>query len=221
MIFVYKKDSLEYVGMATRVFDNGRLREATVEELYPDAEPGTLGFIHVEDSPRYAMAGGRDAWQFKLDDKGVPVGVEHKPSPPAIHLGSDAPDADGDGLPELAADGKSSVTITAELREAGFKGKRIRRDVPLVFKTTGGTLSQRFVMAKDGTAKVTLTPSLETVTATVTAVAEGFATGSLTFELLPPADVALLHASSKEGTALEPRFGLARAQSTPKETRRP
>jgi len=220
MIFVYRKASLEFVGMATRVFDSGRWREPTVEELYPKEDPATLGFVYVEDSPKYALA-GRDYWQFKLDGKGVPIGVERKPSPPEIHLSSDAPDTDGDGIPELPADGRSTVTITAEIREPGVHHQRIHRDVPLVFKTTGGTLSQRFVLAEEGVTRVTLTPGHETVTVTVTASAEGFAPGSLTFELLPPADAALLHASSKEGTALEPRFGMARAVAAPhKKTRR-
>ena len=214
MIFVYRKASLEFVGMATRVFDSGRWREPTVDELYPNEDPKTLGFVHVEDSSRYALA-GRDYWQFKLDDNGVPIGVERKPSLPEIRLSSDAPDTDGDGIPELPADGKSAVTITAELREGGLNDQRIHRDLPLVFKTTGGILSQRFDLAQDGVARVTLMPGQETVTITVTASAEGFTTGSLTFELLPPADLAQLHASSREGTALEPRFGMVRVRAIP------
>lgn len=210
MIFVYKKDSLEFVGMATRVFDNGTWREPTMEELYPNEDHSKLGFVYADESLRYAMA-TPERLQFKLDEKGVPVGVERKPSPPEIHLTTDAHDTDGDGLPEVPADGQSSVTITAEIREPGFNGKRIHRDVPLVFKTTGGTLSQRFALAKDGAARVKLTSSRETVTITVTASAEGFTAGKIQLELLPPADIELLHASSREGSELEPRFGLASA----------
>jgi hypothetical protein len=210
MIIVYRKKTMEFVGAAARVFDSGKWREPTMEELYPNEDPQTLGFFHVEDSAKLAMA-GKEYWQFKLDEKGVPAGIERKPSPPAIQLSSDAPDTDGDGTPELPADGQSAVTITAELREAGFQGKRIVRDVPLVLKTTAGTLSQRFVLAQKGIATVTLTTSRETVAVTVTASAEGFTAGSLTFELLPPADAALLLDSSRAGTPLEARFGIPRA----------
>jgi hypothetical protein len=210
MIIVYDKKNHKFMGMATRVFDSGKWREPTLEELFPNKDRSNLGFVYVEDSLKYAV-GGEKSFQFKLDDKGVPVGIQRKPSPPKILLTSDAPDTDGDGLAEVAADGKAVVTITAEIQEVGVEGKRVDRDVPLVFKTTGGTLSQRFVLAAKGLARVTLTASQETVTVTVTAQAEGLKEGSISFEFLPPVDAAKLQESSLKRTELEPRFGIRMA----------
>lgn len=63
MIFVYDKRTQELVGVATKVFDNGNLREPTLEELYPDRDRSNLGFLYVEDSPKYALQ--PDRWQAK------------------------------------------------------------------------------------------------------------------------------------------------------------
>ncbi len=71
MIVVYNKDTKQFVGVATRVFDNGRWREPTLEELYPNADRTKLGYLYVEDSPKYALR--PDSWQFKLDENGVTV----------------------------------------------------------------------------------------------------------------------------------------------------
>ncbi len=182
MIVIYNKDTKQFVGVATKVFDNGQWREPTLEELYPDADRTKLGYLYVEDSPKYALS--PDSWQFKLDERGVPVGVERKPTPPDIHLTTDAQDADGDGLPELLADGTSKAIIMAELKDV--QGNLLEQDLMLTFRTTGGSLSARKVMAKGGKATVALTSSVETISITVSASAEGVKDGSLAFECIPP-----------------------------------
>lgn len=184
MIVVFDKKTNKIIGAATRVFDSGRWREATLQELYPDAKPEELGCVYIKDSVKYAVLPDRNAWQIKFDEKGAPVGVERKPSPPKIHLTTNARDTDGDGLPELAADGKSKATITIEVKDA--KDKLVKKDFLLNFRTTGGALSARRVEATGGKAKVEFTSSTETVTATVSASAEGFEEASLTFEFMPP-----------------------------------
>jgi hypothetical protein len=182
MIVVYNKDTKQFVGVATRVFDNGRWREPTLEELYPNADRTKLGYLYVEDSPKYALR--PDSWQFKVDENGVPVGIERKPTPPRIDLTTDTPDTDDDGLPELVADGKSKATIMAELKDA--TGKLFEQDLMLTFRTTGGTLSTRKVMTKGGKVTLELTSSVETISVTVSASAEGVNDGSLSFEFMPP-----------------------------------
>jgi hypothetical protein len=181
MIFIFDKSTQELFGMATRVFDNGTWRDATLEELYPNADHSKLGFVHVEDSPKYSM--NPDGWRLKVDAEGNAIGIERKPTPAKVHLTTDAVDTDGDGLPELPADGTSRAVISAEVKTA--KGQLVTDELLLDFKTTGGTLSARRVTTTTGQASVELTPSLETVQVTVTVSAEGITPSSLTFEFMP------------------------------------
>ncbi|MEM0995723.1 MAG: Ig-like domain-containing protein [Bacteroidota bacterium] len=182
MIVVFEKGTNRFIGMAPQVFDNGTLRDFTLEELYPDLDPEKYGAIFVEDSARYHMAPNH--WQFKLDQAGNPVGIEYRPRP-SIHLSTDAPDTDGDGMPELKADGKSQATINIQLM-SGQKQHRAAEEIKL--STTGGKLSKRVLTTtKTGKAKVTLTSIQETITITVTAsgLKEDMHSDSLTFELMP------------------------------------
>jgi hypothetical protein len=183
VIIVYERETHNLVGVAAQVFDNGRWREPTIDELYPGVDLQKLGFIHVEDSIRYAL--DPDAWQFKLDQNGVPIGAERKPSLPRLHLSTNAQDTDGDSFPELMADGKNKAVITAEVRDE--LDHSVTGDFTVNFKTTAGTLSARQVMVRTGKAEVELIASLETVTATVSASGKGLkAAAPLTFEFMPP-----------------------------------
>lgn len=184
MIVVYEKETLKRVGVAAQVFDNGRWREPTVEELYPDADHSKLGFFHVKDSIKYAL--DPDAFQFKLDENGVPVSAERKPGLPRIHLSTDARDTDGDNLPELIADGKSKARIDIAIKDA--RDRIVKRDFTVTLKTTGGALSARSVTVRQGKASLEFTASTDTVTATVSAAGEGLKAASLTFEFMPPPD---------------------------------
>lgn len=181
MIFVFNKATKKFVGMATSVFDNGTWREATMEELYPDADHAKLGFVYVEDSPKYAM--NPDGWQLKLDETGEAIGIERKPNLPKVYLATDAVDTDGDGIPELIADARSKATITTEVKNSN--GEFLTEELILNFKTTGGTLSARRVPIRNGQATVELTSSLETVSVLVEASAEGVEGSSLSFEFMP------------------------------------
>lgn len=180
MIFVYEKGSNKYVGMAGRLFDNGHWREATIEELYPN-DHSKLGAVTVKDSPKYYL--DPNAWQFSINDKGEVTGIERKPTPPRIKLSTNAKDTDGDGLPELKADGKSKATIEIEIRNA--KGDLVKKAVNLRVSTTAGRLSARRLATKAGTASVDLTSSLDTVTVTVSVEADEMEKQQLTFELMP------------------------------------
>src|SRR6266851_889230 len=182
MIVVFEKKTNKVVGAAPKVFDSGLWREAEIEELYPDADLNGLSCIYVQDSPKYCL--NHNIWQLKLDKNGVPIGVERKPTLPKIYLTTNAQDTDGDGLPELPADAKSKATITAEVKDA--KGNIVHKDCILTFRTTGGTLSARRVEEQGGTADIELTSTVETITVTVSASAEGTQSGSLTFEFMPP-----------------------------------
>jgi hypothetical protein len=115
-----------------------------------------------------------------------PAIVEKKELPPSpkLELSTTAKDTDGDGLPELPANGKSKTSITATLRSA--EGEVLDQPVTVLFRTSAGALSHRSVTAAKGKAKVSLTSSLETVEANVTASAEGFEPANLVLEFVPP-----------------------------------
>ncbi|MEO1261092.1 MAG: hypothetical protein AAFZ15_19985 [Bacteroidota bacterium] len=181
MIFIYEKGTNEFVGFATRVLDNGKYREATIEELFPDRDHSKLGSVVVKDHIKYSLA--PNDWQFKLNDKGVPVGIVRKPQPPKLSMTTTAKDEDGDGMPELTADGKSKATINISIKNT--RGNLHKKETTILLRTTGGALSARRVVTKTGKAKVTLTASTQTVTAQVTASAEGMVDTSLTFEFMP------------------------------------
>lgn len=181
MIFVYEKGSNKFVGVATQIFDNGTWREATLQELYPNADHSKLGSVVVKDSPKYYL--DQNAWRFATNDKGEVTGIERKPSPPKITLSTNAKDTDGDDLPELKADGKSKATIDIEIRNT--KGDLFKKAVDLRINTTGGRLSARRLTTKTGTASVDLTSTLDTVTVTVSVEADEMETQQLTFELMP------------------------------------
>ena len=182
MIFIFDKATKQFFGMASRVLDNGTLREPTIEELYPNADVSKLGFFYVEDSPKYAM--NPDGWQAKLDENGEVIGIERKPSLPKISLTTDAVDTDGDEIPELIADANSKATITIEVKNS--REELVTEELMLNLKTTGGTLSARRIITNTGQATVDLTSSLETVSVTVSVSAEGAKSGSIEFEFMPP-----------------------------------
>jgi len=143
-----------------------------------------INFYGSKRERHHAYALDPDAWQFKLDQNGTPIGAERKPSLPRIRLTTNAKDTDGDNLPELIADGKSKAIITAEVRDE--QDRIVKRDFLVNLKTTGGALSARRVEAKAGRAEVELTSSLDTITATVSASGTGLKDAvPLTFEFMP------------------------------------
>ena len=156
-----------------------------MEELYPKADRSKWDFIHVEDEEEFFVR--PEAFRIKRDKKKRPVGVERRPQPPSITLTTDALDNDKDGIPEIAADGRSTADIIAKVRDA--RGRLVRKNVKLTFRTTGGALSKRRVVARRGKASVQLRASRDTVLVTVSASAEGMETATLSIELLPPQEL--------------------------------
>jgi hypothetical protein len=180
MTFVYEKGTNKFLGFASQIFDNGNWREATLQDLYPDADHSNIGVVVVKDSSEYLDP---NAWQFAVNAKGEVTGIERKPIPGKISLTTDAKDTDGDGLPELKADGTSKARINIEIHNA--KGDLVKKSTALRVSTTGGRLSARRITTKTGTASVDLTSTLDTVTLTVSVEADDMETQQLIFELMP------------------------------------
>lgn len=177
MLIVYEPQTGEILAHCSRIFDSGQWREPSVEEILPRRDPSRLGTLYLKDDPRYLQE-GQDGWRIRRDASGAVVGIE---SVPALALTCDAKDTDGDGVPDVPADGKSSTQITA--RVPGGAG------VEVTFRTTRGSLGKRAVQAAaDGTAVVHLRVPTETVLIAVTANAPGHRPATLEIECIPAGD---------------------------------
>lgn len=102
---------------------------------------------------------------------------------PLLVMRTEAKDDDGDGVAEIAANGKSVAVIHVTAQTA--EGEVLGEDVPITFRTTAGHLSARTVDTKKGAATVRLTSTRETVLAQVVAMAPGFEPAHLEIEFVP------------------------------------
>jgi hypothetical protein len=117
-----------------------------------------------------------------------------------IDLATDPAPRPGADHPEIAADGKSIIRITATLRDdqgnrpgqAGSAGTARTLPSTITFHTDRGALSRRTVDVVNGSAQVDLRSVAETVVARVFALANGFQPGTLTVEFIPPDELAAL-----------------------------
>jgi hypothetical protein len=124
-------------------------------------------------------------YELIFSSSGAPKELVKKSSLPHIELVIDAPDNDGDGIPEIKADGKSKVQITANIRDE--EGKLITNAKNNIhFLTTGGVLSDRVVKCKGGVATTSLQSVKETLTPTVTAFSDGVIKGEMKVEFVHP-----------------------------------
>jgi hypothetical protein len=96
---------------------------------------------------------------------------------PWLILSCDVTDSDGDGIPDLPADGASVAQVTAKTSDGA--------DVDVTFRTTRGALVQRTVPTPRGAAAVELRAATETVAVVVTATAPGYRPAKLDMEFVP------------------------------------
>src|SRR6516164_947079 len=173
MIIVYHSNTGEIVGHCSRVFDSGKWREATIDELFPDHAKSGFAAVHFADDARY-LAYRPHHWRLRRDESGVVTGIERLPM---LSLTYDASDSDSDGIPDLPADSASIAHVTAKTSDDA--------DVDITFRTTRGSLGQRTVHTTKGSAAVELRAAGETVAVTVTATAPGYRPGNLQMEFVP------------------------------------
>jgi hypothetical protein len=174
MLVVYDKTTGKIVGHCSQVFDSGKWREATLQELYPNQDNTNLAAAYMPDDARF-VGYGTTNWRLRKDESGAVLGVERLP---ALILSTDAKDSDGDGVPDMPADGTSVAHITVTTAD--------NSNTQVTFRTTRGSLSQRTVATADGKAVVELRAPSETVAAGVTATATGYRPATLTMEFIPP-----------------------------------
>lgn len=173
MLIVYDKNTHAIVGYCSRIFDSGKWREPTMEEIYPNKDRSNLAVAYMPDDARF-VGYGPSNWRLRKDENGAVLGVERLP---ALHLTCDAKDADDDGVPDIPADGNSMATLTATTADGS--------DTEITFRTNRGTLSARKAETKKGSASVQIRATVETVQATITAEAKGYRTATLQLEMIP------------------------------------
>ena len=114
-----------------------------------------------------------------------------------IELTTDALDRDGDGLPELPADGKTTARLKAHIKD--LKGRTRKKETAAVrFQVSRGAIAQRMVESRNGVAEVIFTAAAETTEAQVMATAEGYEGDALIFEFIPPDEFQLLAKTEKK-----------------------
>ena len=114
-----------------------------------------------------------------------------------IVLEANQPDRDGDGKPEVAADGSSAVDITALLVDRDGQ-PATKESVPIRFAVTRGSLAARDVSSRNGQARISWRSPAETVVARISATAEGFEQAALVVEFIPPDEYTALSSSQKK-----------------------
>lgn len=101
-----------------------------------------------------------------------------------IELSCDLPDRDGNGVPELPADGEAVTLIRATL--LGASNEVLTKEAATIrFRVDRGLLSHRQVNTEKGVAEVGLRSVPETVHIRVIAAAEGFEQANLELEIIP------------------------------------
>jgi hypothetical protein len=186
MIIIYDRKSREIVGVSMVSQDNSGLvasSKSMKNVLRTDTiNPNLTEFVLPDD---VAVANEIYKYEIKFSSSGSPKELVKKESLPFIDLSIDAPDHDGDGIPEMKADGKSTVTITASIRDEDGKIVTSAKN-EIHFLTTGGVLSDRIVKCKNGVAKTSLQSVKETLTPTITAFTDGVRTGKMQVEFVHP-----------------------------------
>ncbi len=185
MIVIYDRKNREIIGISMISQDTTGLaptqyinNRSTTGRL----DPNVMEFIVPDDE---IVANEIYKYELKFSSSGVPKELVRRSTLPYIDLAIDAPDHDGDGIPEMRADGKSTVTITASIRdEDGSLITNAKNEIH--FLTTGGVLSDRIVKCRGGVAKTELRSVKETLTPTITAFSEGMRKGEVNVEFVHP-----------------------------------
>jgi hypothetical protein len=185
MIIIYDRKTRDIVGVSMVGQDNsGLIRKPSMKNILRSdrLDPNLMEF-HIPDDE--TVANEIFKYDLTFSSSGNPKELVRKGALPYIELSIDAPDHDGDGIPEMKADGRSKVTITASIRdEEGKVVTRAGNDIH--FLTTGGVLSDRIVRCKSGVAKTTLQSVKETLTPTITAFSDGVRKGEIKVEFVHP-----------------------------------
>ncbi len=182
MIIFYNKNTRQIVGVSMLMNDSsGKVKEPTFQSSYPENAPSDVNYFFTPNDASIA----NQLWAYHLifNKSGKPESIDRKPAKPFIQIKTDAADKDGNGIPEIIANGKDQCAITASVRD--HNGSLMTHfDGMITFRTTGGVLFERDVMCKNGVAKTTLKSVEETLTPIITASSLGCIPGEIEIEFV-------------------------------------
>lgn len=185
MLILYDLSTREIVGISAIITNNsGQVIEPTLKGSFPDQKIiPNVGAFTVKNNEN--IANELYKYELKFNRAGEPIGLEPKPPQPHIELSTDRPAKTRNGTPELKADGKSKLKITASICD--HNGELMdEADTDIHFETTGGILLKRLVKCKNGVAQTTLQSVHETITPKITATSEGCKKGTIQIEFVHP-----------------------------------
>lgn len=182
MLILYHKKTGEILGVSMVISDSSAsIPQPTLENVNVQMK-NLEGYVLPDDEDVL-----RDLPRYKLefDADGRPMGFIKK-EVLRIDLSTDAPDTNGDGVPEIPAGGGKCTIIASVRNEFG----KVVKDRPLriQFITSGGILRTPFADTHTGVAKVNLESMPETKRVRVEARAEGCTPGSMEVDFIyaPP-----------------------------------
>jgi len=171
-------------------------KEFVPAPLFPEEEN-----LEITDAKQIALVGSLDSRTSRLTgavDAGRIRTLKIEPNTRGrVELSCDLPDLDGDGMPELPADGVSVARLTARVFD--HEGHALKpEDTRVSFRVTRGTLSSRATTVVNGKAEVDWKSPTETVEAHIAASAEGYQETALTLEFIPADEYRTLSAKGKK-----------------------
>ncbi len=173
---------------------------ASTNELLPNPPSPEHAIAEVTDPDQIKALVARNPRLHKVSGATKKGAIERLQLEPRFQgkvvLTTDAPDYDGDGLPELPADGRSSATLKVSLADSG--GKPVGAAVEVSFTTTRGALARRRAETTEGKTQIAFTSAAETTRAHVKATAPGFEPASLMFEFIPVEEYQAAEAKSRK-----------------------
>ncbi len=160
----------------------------TSDEFIPEPPTPEEAILQITDKEQIETLVSLNPWQHSVEGKVRDDKIESLTRKPRFQgkllLTTDAEDKDGDGFPELPADGSTAVKVRAAITD--LQGNTIKdRTVPVKFRVSRGAISSRQAETKNGIAEVEFTAVAETTQARIMATAPGFEMGTLIVEFIP------------------------------------
>jgi hypothetical protein len=178
----------------------GRFRTST-PELLPKPPSPAHDQVLVTDKEYLELLSSFNSARDVLDGKirdGKIATLDVKPRYHGqVELKTALVDLDGDGIPELPADGVATAHMTAQFVD--HEGNALKpKGTRVSFRVTRGALSSRAIEIVNGRAEVDWKSPVETVQARITASAEGYQESTFALEFIPPDEYRALSSKRKK-----------------------
>lgn len=162
--------------------------KASTAEFLPEPQTPEQGILEVTERNQIESIASIDPWRHRIEGKVKESKIEDLRIQPRfqgkIVLSTDAEDRDGDGLPELPADGSTSTKVRASIYDPRER-LVTEKPVKVKFRVSRGTISRREVQTEDGVADVEFTSAAETTQSRIIATATALESDAMLFEFIP------------------------------------